>query len=263
MKNTLKQHAHELRLSGLLSSLEVRLQEAESNRLPYADFLELVFQDEINVRHQRMIARRNKSADFRETRSLENFDFSFNPSINRSQIYQLATCAFVRERLDSILVGPPGTGKSHLCQAIGQEAIKAGFIVVYRSIFDLVRELLAQETQAGETRLLNKYLKPDLLIIDDMGLKILPAKSGEILLEIIMRRYENRSTMMTSNRPIEEWGKLLSDVPAASAILDRLLHHAELIPINGRSYRLKESAEERTTRAAKTRPPEKSAASLE
>jgi DNA replication protein DnaC len=263
MKNTLKQHAHELRLSGLLSSLEVRLQEAEANRLPYADFLELVFQDEINVRHQRMIARRNKSADFRETRSLENFDFSFNPSINRSQIYQLATCAFVRERRDSILVGPPGTGKSHLCQAIGQEAIKAGFIVVYRSIFDLVRELLAQETQAGETRLLNKYLKPDLLIIDDMGLKILPAKSGEILLEIIMRRYENRSTMMTSNRPIEEWGKLLSDVPAASAILDRLLHHAELIPINGRSYRLKESAEERTTRAAKTRQPEKSAASLE
>jgi IstB-like ATP binding protein len=106
------------------------------------------------------------------------------------------------------------------------------------SIFDLVRELLSQETQASEGRLLKKYLKPDLLIIDDMGLKILPQKSGEILLEIIMRRYENRSTMMTSNRPIEEWGKLLSDVPAASAILDRLLHHAEIIPINGRSYRL-------------------------
>lgn len=263
MKNTLKQHAHDLRLSGLLSSLEVRLQEAESNRLPYAEFLELVFQDEINVRHQRMIARRNKSADFRESRSLENFDFSFNSGINRSQIYQLATCQFVRERRDCILVGPPGTGKSHIAQAIGQEAVKAGFIVIYRSIFDLVRELLEQETQAAETRLLNKYLKPDLLIIDDMGLKVLPAKSGEVLLEIIMRRYENRSTLMTSNRPIEEWGKLLSDVPAASAILDRLLHHAELIPINGRSYRLKESAEERTTRAAKTRSSEKSAASLE
>ncbi len=263
MKNTLKQHAHELRLSGLLSSLEVRLQEAESNRLPYAEFLELVFQDEINVRHQRMIARRNKSADFRESRSLENFDFNFNSGIKRSQIYQLATCQFVRERRDCILVGPPGTGKSHIAQAIGQEAVKAGFIVIYRSIFDLVRELLEQETQAAETRLLNKYLKPDLLIIDDMGLKVLPAKSGEILLEIIMRRYENRSTLMTSNRPIEEWGKLLSDVPAASAILDRLLHHAELIPINGRSYRLKESAEERTARAAKTRQPEKSAASLE
>ena len=148
-----------------------------------------------------------------------NFDFSFNPGVNRAQIYELAACHFVRQRRDVLLVGPPGVGKSHLAQANGIEAIKAGFVVIYRSIFDLVRELLAQETQAGESRLLNKYLKPDLLIIDDMGLKVLPAKSGEILLEIIMRRYENRSTMMTSNRPIEEWGKLLSDVPAASAML--------------------------------------------
>jgi DNA replication protein DnaC len=216
MTNTLKQHVRSLHLSGLLNSLELRLQEAEANRLPYAQFLELLLQDEINVRHQRMIARRHKWADFREPRSLENFDFGFNPGIKRTQVYELAACHFVRQCRDVLLVGPPGVGKSHLVQAIGLEALKAGFVVLYRSIFDLVRELLAQETQAGESRLLNKYLKPDLLIIDDMGLKVLPPKSGEILLEIIMRRYENRSTMMTSNRPIEEWGKLLSDVPAAS-----------------------------------------------
>jgi DNA replication protein DnaC len=248
MTNTLKQHIQNLHLSGLLSSLELRLQEAEANRLPYAQFLELLLQDEINVRHQRMIARRRKSADFREPRSLENFDFGFNPSINRAQIYELAACQFVRQHRDVLLVGPPGVGKSHLVQAIGLEVLKAGFVVLYRSIFDLVRELLTQETLAGEARLLNKYLKPDLLIIDDMGLKILPSKSGEILLEIIMRRYENRSTMMTSNRPIEEWGKLLSDVPAAGAILDRLLHHAEIIPITGRSYRLQPNAKQPQTK---------------
>jgi DNA replication protein DnaC len=248
MTNTLKQHIQNLHLSGLLSSLELRLQEAEANRLPYAQFLELLLQDEINVRHQRMIARRRKSADFREPRSLENFDFGFNPSINRAQIYELAACQFVRQHRDVLLVGPPGVGKSHLVQAIGLEVLKAGFVVLYRSIFDLVRELLTQETLAGEARLLNKYLKPDLLIIDDMGLKILPSKSGEILLEIIMRRYENRSTMMTSNRPIEEWGKLLSDVPAAGAILDRLLHHAEIIPITGRSYRLQLNAKQLQTK---------------
>lgn len=254
MNNTLKQHAQTLHLSGLLDSLQLRLQEAEANRLPYAQFLELLFQDEINVRHQRLLNRRHKQAEFRELRSLENFDFSFNPSINRALIYELATGQFVAQRRDVLLIGPPGVGKSHLVQAIGREVLKAGFLVLYRSIFDLVRELLSQETQLGEGRLLKKYLKPDLLIIDDMGLKILPQKSGEILLELIMRRYENRSTMMTSNRPIEEWGKLLSDVPAASAILDRLLHHAEIIATNGRSYRL----QPKTKRAV---PSERSASS--
>jgi DNA replication protein DnaC len=122
---------------------------------------------------------------------------------------------------------------------LGYQAVKAGFLVLYRSIFDVVRDFLHDEALGSEDKVLAKYLKPDLLIIDDMGMKQLPKRSGEYLFEIIMRRYETRSTMMTSNRPLEDWGKLLGDVPAATAILDRFLHHAEIIPITGKSYRLR------------------------
>ena len=139
-------------------------------------------------------------------------------------------------------MGPPGVGKSFLVQALGYQAIKMGFVVLYRSIFDVVRDFLHDEAFGGEERVLSKYLKPDLLIVDDMGMKQLPKRSGEYLFEIIMRRYETRSTIMTSNRPLEDWGKLIGDVPSATAILDRFLHHAEIITITGRSYRLRNQA---------------------
>ncbi|MCP4592685.1 MAG: ATP-binding protein [bacterium] len=239
MNETLTCGLRKLRLSGMRDTLELRLQEATSGKLNHIEFLELIVQDELQVRAQRARQRRTKAASFREMRSLGDFDWSFNKSIRKKQIYDLATCRFIEEARDVLFLGPPGTGKSFLSQAMGYEAIKAGYIVFYRSIFDLVRDFLHDEAMAGQEKVLLKYLKPDLLIIDDMGMKRLPKQSGEYLLEVILRRHELRSTIMTSNRPLDDWGKLVGDVPSATAILDRFLHHAEVIQITGQSYRLR------------------------
>jgi DNA replication protein DnaC len=238
MNDRLRTALKKLRLSGLSESLEVRLHEAQSHNLNHAEFLELLIQDELLVRSERLLNRRVKNACFRELKTLDQFDWSFNPAIKKKQVFDLATARFIREARDVLWLGPPGLGKSHLVQAIGYQAIKAGFLVLYRSIFDVVRDFLHDEALGQDDKILARYLKPDLLIIDDMGMKQLPKRSGEYLFEIIMRRYEKRSTMMTSNRPLEDWGKLMGDVPAASAILDRFLHHAEIIQISGKSYRL-------------------------
>jgi len=239
MRPSLLQSLKQLRLSGLAQSLEVRLSEAAGNRLDHGEFLELILQDELNVRSSRLINRRVKAALFREVKNLDEFDFSFNSSIKRKQIHDLASCQFIRQKADALLLGPPGVGKTFLVQAIGHQAIKASFLVLYRSIFDLARDFLGDEELDQQDKTLNRYLKPDLLIIDDMGMKQLPRRCGECLLEIIMRRHENRSTMMTSNRPLEDWAKLIGDVPAATAILDRFLQHAAIINITGKSYRLR------------------------
>lgn len=257
MNTSLTTALKQLRLSGLLETLDVRLQEAAGHQLNHAEFLELILQDELLVRSQRLIQRRVKHASFREHKPLDQFDWSFNPTIKKKQVFDLATCRFVHEGRDVLVIGPPGVGKSYLAQAIGYEAIKQGLVVLYRSIFDVVRDFLHEEMLDQDDKLLARYLKPDLLIVDDMGMKQLPRRSGEVLFEIIMRRYETRSTMMTSNRPLEDWGKLIGDVPSATAILDRFLHHAEVVAITGKSYRLRNKTETVTTESDENSKPAK------
>lgn len=250
MNDSLRNMLRRLRLSGLTETLEVRLHEASGNRMSHLEFLELILQDELLVRDERKIGRRVKAASFRDQKSLEDFDWSFNSMIQRKQMYELATGRFVKERRDVLFCSAPGSGKSHLIQAIGYQLIKLGYVVLYRSIFDVVRDFLHDEAMDGHERVMNRYLKPDLLIIDDFGMKQLPKRSGEFLFEVVMRRYETRSTMMTSNRPLEDWGKLLGDVPTATAILDRFLHHAEIITIeDARSYRLNDRRREQQAKS--------------
>lgn len=246
MNNGLTDMLRRLRLSGLATSLEVRLQEAQANRLSHREFLELILQDEMAVRSDRQISRRVNAAGFRERKALEDFDWGFNPTINKRQVYDLAAGGFLRQARCVLLMGPPGVGKSHLAQAIGLALIRGGHTVLYRSIFDAVRDFLHDEAFAGHEKVMAQYLKPDLLILDDMGMKQLPKRSGEHLFEIILRRHELRSTMMTSNRPLEDWGKLIGDVPAATAILDRVLQDAQILSISGRSYRLRNPSEKKS-----------------
>ncbi|TWT70557.1 ATP-binding protein [Crateriforma conspicua] len=191
------------------------------------------------MRGNRKIDRDARRANFRDESQLKDFGFSFNRSVDRARVFDLASGHFLSGAKDVLMCGPLGTGKSHVAQAIGHAVIRIGAVVFYQSIFDVVQDFLHDEAMGGEEKVLTKYLKPDLLIIDDMGIKQLPKRSGEYLFEIIMRRHEVRSVMMTTNRPLEDWGKLIGDVPGASAILDWFMQSAEIMKIAGRSYRLK------------------------
>jgi DNA replication protein DnaC len=229
-----------LRLSGMADVLQARLQQAQTEKLAPIDLVSVLVSDELLRRQDRLLARRIKQARFRDAeRSLDTFDFGFNKKLNRNLVYELATARFIAQREDALFLGPPGTGKSHLAQAIGLAAIQQGYRVAYREAHGLIEEIADATLDGVRKERLTELCTVPLLIIDDLGMRKLPHTAAEDLLELIMRRYERASTILTSNRPVEDWGKLLGDNTAVTALLDRLLHHGHVLSCGPRSWRTK------------------------
>jgi DNA replication protein DnaC len=229
-----------LRLSGMADVLETRLRQAQSDKMAPLDLVSALVSDELLRRQDRLFARRHKLARFRDPeRSLDSFDFDFNKKMNRVLVYELATARFVAQREDVLFLGPPGTGKSHLAQALGRAAIQQGYRVVYREAHTLIEEIADATLDGTRKDYLAELAAVPLLIIDDLGMRKLPHTAAEDLLELVMRRYERASTLLTSNRPVDDWGKLLGDTAAVTALLDRLLHHAHVLKCGPRSWRTK------------------------
>jgi DNA replication protein DnaC len=236
----LNQALPQLRLGGMAAVLETRLHQAQVEAMAPIDLISCLVTDELTRRSDRLLERRRKQAGFRDVqKTLDNFDFNFNKKMNRSLIFELATANFISRREDALFLGPPGSGKSHLAQALGQAAIQQGYRVLYRDTHTLLDELAEATIDGSRKEFVEWLVAWPFLIIDDLGMRKLPLTAAEDLLEIIMRRYERASTLVTSNRPVEDWGKLLGDAAAVSAMLDRLLHHGHVLKFGPRSWRTK------------------------
>lgn len=239
----LERALRQLRLGGMAAVLDTRLRQAQAEPMAPIDLISCLVSDELTRRADRLLERRRKQAGFRDPdRTLDNFDFTFNPKINRSLVFDLATGTFISKREDALFLGPGGTGKSHLAQAIAQAAILQGYRVLYRETHVLLDELADAVSEGTRKEYIEMVSTVPLLILDDFGMRKLPHTAAEDLLEIVMRRYERCSTLLTSNRPVEDWGKLLGDVAAVSSMLDRLLHHGHVLKCGPRSWRTKTAA---------------------
>src|SRR6266542_4096254 len=233
----------QLRVSGMAATLEPRIVQAQADHWAPLDLIASLVQDELQRRQDRLLEKRVKNAGFRDQgKTLDTFDFDFNRKLDRRLVFDLAAGHFVAKHEDALFLGPPGTGKSHLAQGIGHAAIQQGHKVLYREAYLLLEELAEATIDGRRKEHFTELATVPLLIIDDLGMRKLPATAAEDLLELVMRRYERASTLITSNRPVEDWGKLLGDVAAVTAALDRVLHHAHVLKCGPRSWRMRHHA---------------------
>jgi len=237
--NTAKTKLREFKLAGIHNSLEERLSYAKDKSLSHLEFLELLLEDENNNRRDNSYKKRYAKAKFPQRKTIEDFDFSFQPSIDRKIINDCLTCNFIKEKRNIVFIGNPGTGKSHLSIAIGLKALLKGYKVLFTSVAEMLQNLNASKADNSYYQKVNFYLTPDLLILDELGFKKLPNYSADDFFEIISKRYEEGSVIITTNKSFEQWGDIFADSILASAILDRIVHYSEIIKINGQSYRAK------------------------
>lgn len=231
-----------LRLSGMIAPLQARALAADNHEMNFIEAFGCLVQDELDRRRSRLLERRFALSGLRERKDLKDFDWSYNPRLPRRAMLELATLKFIDAHEDALLIGPPGLGKSHCAKALAQLAAGRGYTVLYREAHQLIEDI-HEARELGELRKHRTMLRnTDLLIIDDLFLRRLPASAGDELADVLMSRYEKRSTIITSNRPIEDWAKLLGDVVIVTPLLDRLMHHAHLLKFEGKSWRLKEAA---------------------
>ncbi|MAE71073.1 MAG: transposase [Gemmatimonadetes bacterium] len=226
-----------LRMSGVLSSLDIRLRQATEGEISHIEFLYRLLTDEVERRESKQLQLRLNRASFEHQKSLEDFNFSFNPKLPKSKILDLATCRFLDSHTNILLVGPAGVGKSHIAQALGHRACMSGYSCLYVTAHKMLASLRAARADATYERRLARFTTPQLLIIDDLGLRPLQHDEPLDLYEIIRQRYERTATIMTSNRDVAEWYPLFGDDLLASAAMDRQLHHSQILTLEGKSFR--------------------------